>query len=47
VEARSDNEEDKKDIWPKFCNAARTPRGAFLMAVVGGKLSEGGFKNIF
>uniref|UniRef100_A0A1I8BK20 Helicase ATP-binding domain-containing protein n=1 Tax=Meloidogyne hapla TaxID=6305 RepID=A0A1I8BK20_MELHA len=38
IETRAGKEES---VWPAFCRAAVTQRGALLMAVVGGKLSEG------
>jgi hypothetical protein len=39
IETRAGKEEIS--VWPAFCRAAVTSRGALLMAVVGGKLSEG------
>lgn len=34
-------ESRQADVWPVFCRQAPTDKGAFLLAVVGGKLSEG------
>ncbi|CAI5446542.1 unnamed protein product [Caenorhabditis angaria] len=37
----TESRQPKSDIWDKFSRAAKSEKGAVLMAVVGGKMSEG------